>query len=96
MPSRTSSATISDCIARIERRKLKEPKTVTSHAIAETEQELGAARLVESAHKLLYEGGLSGELSEDEAQPASVVVRDMETGRELHIGPREGRQGEPS
>jgi len=94
MPSRTSSATISDCIARVERRKLKEPKTVTSHAIAETEQELGAARLVESAHKLLYEGGLSGELSEDEALPASVVVRDMEAGRELHIGPREGQQGE--
>ena len=93
MPSRTSSATISDCIARIERRKLKEPKTVTSHAIAETEQELGAARLVESAHKLL-EGGLPGDLSEDEALPASVVVRDMETGRELHIGLREGQQGE--
>jgi len=93
MPSRTSSATISDCIARIERRRLKEPKTVTSHAIAETEQELGPARLVESAHKLL-EGGLPGDLSEDEALPASVVVRDMEAGRELHIGPREGQQGE--
>ena len=85
---------LNDCIARIERRKLKEAKTVTSHAIAETEQELGAARLVESAHKLLYEGGLSGDLSEDEAFPASVVVRDMEAGRELHIGPREGQQGE--
>jgi hypothetical protein len=85
---------LNDCIARIERRKLKEAKTVTSHAIAETEQELGAARLVESAHKLLYEGGLSGDLSEDEALPASVVVRDMEAGRELHIGPREGQQGE--
>jgi len=33
-------------------------------------------------------------LSEDEALPASVVVRDMETGRELHIGPRESQQGE--
>ena len=84
---------LNSCIAQIERRKLKEAKTATSHAIAEMEQELGAARLVESAHKLL-EGGLPGDLSEDEALPASVVVRDMEAGRELHIGPREGQQGE--
>jgi DNA primase catalytic core len=84
---------LNSCIAQIERRKLKEAKTATSHAIAEMEQELGAARLVESAHKLL-EGGLPGDLSDDEALPASVVVRDMEAGRELHIGPREGQQGE--
>jgi len=85
---------LSSCIRQIKRRKLKEAKTATSHTIAEMEQELGAARLVGSAHKQLYEGGLSGGLSEDEALPASVVVRDMETGRELHIGPREGQQGE--
>ena len=85
---------LNDCIARIGRRRLKEAKTATSHAIAETEQELGAARLVKSAHNLLYRDGLSEDLPEDEALPASVVVRDMETGRELHIGPREGRQEE--
>ncbi len=85
---------LDDCIARIERRRLKEAKSVSSHAIAETEQELGAARLVESAHKLLYKSDPSEDLSEDEARPASVVVRDMETGRELHIGRRGGRQDE--
>jgi DNA primase catalytic core len=85
---------LSSCIRQIKRRKLKEAKTATSYTIAEMEQELGAARLVGSAHKQLYEGGLSGDLSEDEALPASVVVRDMEAGRELHIGPREGQQGE--
>jgi len=85
---------LNDCIARIERRRLKEAKSVSSDAIAETEQELGAARLVESAHKLLYKREPSEELSEDEARPASVVVRDMETGRELHAGRREGQQGE--
>ena len=84
---------LSSCIRQIKRRKLKEAKTATSHTIAEMEQELGAARLVESAHKLL-EGGLPGDLSEDDALPASVVVRDMEAGRELHIGPQEGQQGE--
>ena len=84
---------LSSCIRQIKRRKLKEAKTATSHTIAEMEQELGAARLVESAHKLL-EGGLPGDLSEDDARPASVVVRDMEAGRELHIGQQEGQQGE--
>lgn len=78
---------LTDCIGRIERRKLKLLKVISSLAIAEKEQQLGAARLAESARKLLNEGAPPDDLSEDDARDASLVLQDMETGRELHLRP---------
>ena len=92
--SAQAEKSFTSCIRQIERRKLKEAKTATSNAIAETEKDLGAARLARSAHQLLYEGDLPEDLPEDEALPASIVVRGMETGREMHTGLREGRPKE--
>jgi hypothetical protein len=92
--SAQAEKSFTSCIRQIERRKLKEAKTASSNAIAETEKDLGAARLARSAHQLLYEGDLPEDLPEDEALPASIVVRGMETGREMHTGPREGRPKE--
>jgi DNA primase catalytic core len=76
---------LTDCIGRIERRKLKLLKVISSLAIAEKEQELGAARLAESARKLLNEGAPHDDLSDDDVRDASLVLQDMETGRELHL-----------
>lgn len=76
---------LTDCIGRIERRKLKLLKVISSLAIAEREQELGAARLAESARKLLNEGAPPDDLSDDDVRDASLVLQDMETGRELHF-----------
>jgi len=92
--SAQAEKSFTSCIRQIERRKLKEAKTASSNAIAETEKDLGAARLARSAHQLLYEGDLPEDLPEDEALPASIVVRGMETGREMHTVPREGQPKE--
>ncbi len=92
--SAQAEKSFTSCIRQIERRKLKEAKTASSNAIAETEKDLGAARLARSAHQLLCEGDLPEDLPEDEALPASIVVRGMETGREMHTGLREGRPKE--
>ena len=92
--SAQAEKSFTSCIRQIERRKLKEAKTASGNAIAETEKDLGAARLARSAHQLLYEGDLPEDLPEDEALPASIVVRGMETGREMHTGLREGRPKE--
>ncbi len=78
---------LTDCVGRIEQRKLELAKAASSLAVAEKEQELGAARLAEDAHRLLQGEASSEDGPDGGTVGASIVVRDMEAGLELHGRP---------
>lgn len=85
---------LTDCTARIEKRKLREEKSVSSQQIAEKEQRLGSARLIESA---LRQGeALPQDLPDDDTANATGLVRDMEMGLRLHDKASDRSQGNAS
>jgi DNA primase catalytic core len=79
------------CIGHIEKRKLRLAKAVSSQAIAEKEQQVGAARLAEMARRQ-WQGE---DIPQEEALNASIVVSDMEAGLEQHGRPSESQRGNP-
>jgi DNA primase len=80
---------LEDCIWRMEQRKLELEKLASSLALAKSEEEVGAARLVELARSV-QEGTLSSSQEADLAlDAASVLVEDTEAGIRVHRRPLE-------
>jgi DNA primase len=80
---------LEDCIWRIEQRKLELGKLASSQALAKSEQEVGAARLLELARSV-QEGALSPSQEADLAlDAASVLAEDTEAGIRVHRRPLE-------
>jgi len=80
---------LEDCIWRMEQRKLEVEKLASSLALAKSEEEVGAARLVELARSV-QEGTLPPSQEADLAlDAASVLVEDTEAGIRVHRRPLE-------
>jgi DNA primase len=80
---------LEDCVWRLEQRKLKIEKLASSLALAESEQEVGPARLAELARSI-REGTLSPNQESDPAlDAAAVLVEDTEAGIRVHRRPLE-------
>jgi DNA primase len=80
---------LEDCIWRMEQRKLELEKLASSLALAKSEEEVGAARLVELARSV-QEGTLPPSQEADRAlDAASALVEDTEAGIRVHRRPLE-------
>jgi DNA primase len=80
---------LEDCIWRMEQRKLELGKLASSQALAKSEQEVGAARLLELARSV-QEGTLPPSQEADLAlDAASVLAEDTEAGIRVHRSPLE-------
>jgi DNA primase len=75
---------LEDCIWRMEQRKLKLEKLASSLALADSEQEIGAARLAELARSI-QEGTLPPSQEADHTlEAATALVEDTEAGIRVH------------
>ena len=80
---------LADCIWRMEQRKLELEKLASSLALAESEQEVGSARLAELARSI-QEGTLSSSQEADSTfEAATALVEDTEAGIRVHRRPLE-------
>ena len=80
---------LEDCIWRLEQRKLELEKLASSLALAESEEEVGPARLAELARSV-QEGTLPpGQGLDSAVDAAAILVKDTEAGIEVHRRPLE-------
>jgi DNA primase len=80
---------LEDCVWRLEQRKLELEKLASSLALAESEEEIGPARLAELA-KSVQEGTLPPSQEADSAlDAATTLVKDTEAGIRVHRRPLE-------
>ena len=80
---------LEDCIWRMEQRKLELQKLASSMALAESEQEVGAARLAGLARSI-QEGTLpSSQEADSTLEAATALVEDTEAGIRVHRRPLE-------
>ncbi len=80
---------LEDCIWRMEQRKLELEKLASSLALAESEQEVGPARLAELARSI-QEGMLpSSQETDSTLEAATALVEDTEAGIRVHRRPLE-------
>ena len=80
---------LEDCIWRMEQRKLELEKLASSLALAESEQEVGPARLAELARSI-QEGTLpSSQETDSTLEAATALVEDTEAGIRVHRRPLE-------
>jgi DNA primase len=80
---------LEDCVWRMEQRKLEIEKLASSAALAESEQEVGPARLAELARSV-QEGKLPASQEADPAlEAATALVEDTEAGIRVHRRPLE-------
>ena len=80
---------LEDCIWRMEQRKLELEKLASSLALAESEQEVGSARLAELARSI-QEGTLpSSQEADFTLEAANALVEDTEAGIRVHRRPLE-------
>jgi len=80
---------LEDCIWRMEQRKLELEKLASSLALAESEQEVGPARLAELAMSI-QEGTLpSSQEADSTLEAATALVEDTEAGIRVHRRPLE-------
>jgi DNA primase len=80
---------LEDCMWRIEQRKLELEKLASSLALAESEQEVGPARLAELARSI-QEGTLpSSQEADFTLEAATALVEDTEAGIRVHRRPLE-------
>jgi DNA primase len=80
---------LEDCIWRMEQRKLELEKLASSLALAESEQEVGPARLAGLARSI-QEGTLpSGQEADFTLEAATALVEDTEAGIRVHRRPLE-------
>lgn len=78
-----------DCVWRIEHRKLELEKLASSLALAESEEEVGPARMAELARSV-QEGSLPPDQEADSAlEAATALVEDTEAGIRVHRRPLE-------
>jgi DNA primase len=80
---------LEDCIWRMEQRKLELEKLASSLALAESEQEVGPARLAKLARSI-QEGTLpSSQEADSTLEAATALVEDTEAGIRVHRRPLE-------
>jgi DNA primase len=80
---------LEDCVWRLEQRKLELEKLASSLALAESEEEVGPARLAELARSV-QEGTLPpGQEPDSAVDAAAILVKDTEAGIEVHRRPLE-------
>ena len=75
---------LDNCLWGIEQRKLELRKQASSLALAETEERLGPARLVEGARAILEGASPAPSEGDPVSQGAALLVQDAEEGRRLH------------
>jgi hypothetical protein len=80
---------LEDCIWRMEQRKLELEKLASSLALAQSEQEVGPARMAELARSI-QEGTLpSSQETDSTLEAATALVEDTEAGIRVHRRPLE-------
>jgi len=80
---------LEDCIWRIEQRKLELEKLASSLALAESEQEVGPARLADLARSIQEGTVPSSQEADSTLEAATALVEDTEAGIRVHRRPLE-------